>query len=82
MLNQEFTYVDGSFQTLVTATYCGLEATFEFHDQFNQVVLRETRQLIAPSLSPLWRLTAASKFFRLCSNMFRPIGISRIPRFV
>jgi hypothetical protein len=48
MLNQEFTYVGGTLSNDGDRSVSGLEAMFEFHDQFKQVVLRETRQLIAP----------------------------------
>ena len=53
MLNQEFTYVAGTFSNGGDRSVAGLEATFEFHDQFKQVVLRESRQLIAPPAPPL-----------------------------
>jgi hypothetical protein len=53
MLNQEFTYVGGTLSNDGDHSVSGLEATFEFHDQFNQVVLRETRQLVAAPAPPL-----------------------------
>jgi hypothetical protein len=55
MLNQEFTYVGGTLSNDGDRSVAGLEAMFEFHDQFHQVVLRETRQLIAPPAQPLPR---------------------------
>ena len=55
MLNQEFTYVGGTLSNDGDRAVAGLEAVFEFHDQFNQVVLREKRQLIAPPAQPLAR---------------------------
>jgi hypothetical protein len=55
MLNQIFTYVGGTISNDGDRNLGALEATFEFHDQFNQVVLRETRQLIAPHTQSLAR---------------------------
>jgi hypothetical protein len=55
MLNQEFTYVGGTLSNDGDRAVAGLAAVFEFHDQFNQVVLRETRQIIAPPAQPLAR---------------------------
>ena len=81
MLNQEFTYVGGTLSNGGDRTVAGLEATFEFHDQFNQVVLRETRQLIVPA-APASGCGRRSSLFKLCSNTFRRIGTSKILRFV
>jgi hypothetical protein len=53
MLNQEFTYVGGTLSNSGDRAVAGLEAMFEFHDQFNQVVLRESRQLLVPPAPPL-----------------------------
>ena len=53
MLNQEFTFVGGTLSNGGDHSVAGLEAIFEFHDQFHQVVLREKRQLIAPPSAPL-----------------------------
>lgn len=55
MLNQEFTYVAGTLSNDGDHTVGALEATFEFHDPFNQVILRETRTLIAPKTQSLVR---------------------------
>lgn len=55
LLNQEFTYVAGTISNLSDSSVAGLEATFEFHDPFNQVVLREKRTLIAPKTQLLVR---------------------------
>ena len=46
LLNQEFTYVAGTISNGGDRTVRALEATFEFRDQFNQVILRETERLI------------------------------------
>jgi hypothetical protein len=47
-LNQEFTYVTGTIANDGVRTIRGLEATFEFHDPFNQVILREKQTLVSP----------------------------------
>jgi len=52
-LNQEFTYVGGTISNDGTRTIRQLEVTMEFHDPFNQVVLRESRQLIGANARPL-----------------------------
>lgn len=54
LLNQQFTYVAGTISNDGSQTIRALEANFEFHDQFNQVVLREMQRLIsigAPTLA-------------------------------
>jgi hypothetical protein len=52
-LNQEFTYVTGTISNDGTQTIRQLEVTLEFHDPFNQVVLREPRRLVGPTEQPL-----------------------------
>lgn len=55
MLNQEFTYATGKISNDGNRALRALELTVEFHDQFNQVVLRETQRpvdLAAPPLPP------------------------------
>jgi hypothetical protein len=54
LLNQQFIYVAGTIANDGSQIVRALEAEFDFHDQFNQVVLRETQRLIvtgAPSLA-------------------------------
>ena len=46
-LNQQFFYVAGTISNDGARTIKALEANFDFHDQFNQVDLRETQRLIA-----------------------------------
>jgi hypothetical protein len=53
LLNQEFTYVAGTISNGGDRTVRALEATFEFRDQFNQVILRETERLITRNAQPL-----------------------------
>jgi hypothetical protein len=52
-LNQEFTYVAGTVLNDGTRAVRGLEVTMEFHDPFNQVILRETKQLVGARDAPL-----------------------------
>jgi hypothetical protein len=52
-LNQEFTYVTGAISNDGTRTLAGLEITIEFHDSFNQVILRQTQRVIGPAARPL-----------------------------
>jgi len=52
-LNQEFTYVAGTISNDGTRTIHALEVMLEFYDPMNQVVLRETRQLIGPGTKPI-----------------------------
>jgi hypothetical protein len=52
-LNQEFTYVGGTVSNDGTRTIRALEITLEFHDFMDQVVLRETQQLIGAATRPL-----------------------------
>lgn len=53
LLNQVFTYVNGTMTNAGPRTVGVMEVTLEFHDPFNQVVLRETEQLIARANAPL-----------------------------
>jgi hypothetical protein len=53
LLNQQFTYVAGTITNDGAQAIRALEATFEFHDQFSQVVLRETQRLIGTGAQPL-----------------------------
>jgi hypothetical protein len=52
-LNQEFTYVAGTVMNDGTRSIRGLEVKMEFHDPFNQVILKETEQLIGAKDAPL-----------------------------
>jgi hypothetical protein len=52
-LNQEFTYVAGTVVNDGTRTIRGLQVTLEFHDPFNQVILKESEQLIGAKDAPL-----------------------------
>ena len=52
-LNQEVTYIAGVVSNDGVATVKDIEVTIEFHDPFNQVVLRETRRLRGPNARPM-----------------------------
>ena len=52
-LNQEFTFVAGTIVNSGDQAIAGLQVTIEFHDQFNQIVLRDSEMLILPSTPPL-----------------------------
>ncbi|MGA9885784.1 MAG: hypothetical protein WBQ34_18865 [Candidatus Acidiferrales bacterium] len=53
MLNEKFTYLDGIISNKGTRTIEALEVLVEFHDPFNQVVLRETHRVISAASQPL-----------------------------
>jgi hypothetical protein len=52
-LNQEVTFVFGSVSNDGPRPVGQIEITLEFHDQFNQVVLRDTQPLFTPNAIPL-----------------------------
>jgi hypothetical protein len=52
-INQEFTYVAGTISNDGSKTLRGLEVNIEFHDPFNQVILRDSEQLVTPSQTPM-----------------------------
>ena len=53
LLNQEFTYVAGTVINGGNRTVRALNVNFEFHDPFNQVVLRDAQILVDPAGQPL-----------------------------
>jgi hypothetical protein len=53
MLDQEFTYVTGSISNEGTQTIKAMDVVIEFHDPFNQVILRDTERLIGAATTPL-----------------------------
>lgn len=53
MLNEKFTYLDGVVSNTGTRTIQAMEVLVEFHDPFNQVILRDTRRVISASNQPL-----------------------------
>ena len=53
LLNQEFTYVAGTITNNGPRNLGGVDVVFEFHDPFNQVILRDTQRLIDPKAEPL-----------------------------
>jgi hypothetical protein len=52
-LKQEFTYVAGTISNDGVQNVAALAVAVEFHDDLNQVILRETEVLIAPHSDPL-----------------------------
>lgn len=53
LLNQEFTYVNGTMTNGGARSIVALNVIMEFRDPFNQVVLRDTEQLIGTANAPL-----------------------------
>jgi hypothetical protein len=53
LLNQEFTYVNGTMTNGGPRAVAALEVRLEFHDPFNQVILRDTEQLITRTTAAL-----------------------------
>jgi hypothetical protein len=53
LLGQKFTYVDGIVANDGSRAIRALEIKVEFHDPFNQVILRETHRVISESDKPL-----------------------------
>jgi hypothetical protein len=52
-LNQEVTFVFGTVLNNGPRPIRQIEVTLEFHDVFNQVVLRDTQRLFSPTAVPL-----------------------------
>jgi hypothetical protein len=52
LLNQEFTYVNGTITNGGARSIGGLSLIMEFRDPFNQVVLRDSEQLIGMANAP------------------------------
>ena len=52
-LNQEFTFVAGTILNGGGRAIVALQITIEFHDQFNQVILRDSERLIMPPAPPI-----------------------------
>lgn len=53
LLNQEFTYVAGTMTNGGTRSVAALQVIVEFRDPFNQVILRDSEQLINRMNAPL-----------------------------
>jgi hypothetical protein len=52
-LNQEVTFVFGTVSNNGSRSIRQIEITLEFHDVFNQVVLRDKQRLFSPTADPL-----------------------------
>lgn len=53
MLNEKFTYLDGVISNDGGRPIQAMEILVEFHDPFNQVILRETHRVISEPGAPL-----------------------------
>jgi hypothetical protein len=53
LLNQQFTYIDGTVLNYGPRTVGALGVALEFHDPFGQLILRDTERLIEPVAKPL-----------------------------
>jgi len=53
LLNQEFVYATGKVSNDGNRPIVALEVTLEFHDPFNQVILRESQRVIDAPAAPL-----------------------------
>lgn len=53
LLGQKFTYLNGVMANDGARTIQELQITVEFHDPFNQLILRETHRVISASDKPL-----------------------------
>lgn len=53
MLGEKFTYLNGVISNDGTRAIEAMAVSIEFHDQFNQVILRETHRVIAAPSAPL-----------------------------
>jgi len=52
-LNQEFTFVAGTIVNSGDKAIVALQVVIDFHDQFNQSVLRDSEVLLQPPVAPL-----------------------------
>jgi hypothetical protein len=52
-LNQDFTYVGGTISNDGVRDIRALEVEIEFRDALNQVILRETQELVVPGTDPI-----------------------------
>lgn len=53
MLNEKFTYLDGVISNGGARSIEAMEILVEFHDPFNQMILRETHRVISAPAVPL-----------------------------
>lgn len=53
LLNEEFTYVNGTLSNDGSRTLRGLDVAIEFRDPFGQLVLRDTERLVQPASPPV-----------------------------
>jgi hypothetical protein len=53
MLDEKFTYLDGVISNDGSRPIEAMQVLVEFHDPFNQVILRETHRLVSAPAAPL-----------------------------
>ncbi len=53
LLNEEFTYVNGTLSNDGSRTLRGLDVALEFRDPFGQLILRDTERLVQPASPPV-----------------------------
>jgi hypothetical protein len=53
MLGEKFTYLNGVISNNGARTIKAMQVLIEFHDPFNQVILRETHRVISAPAAPL-----------------------------
>jgi hypothetical protein len=75
LLNQEFTYAAGTVINGGTRTVRALNVIFEFHDPFNQVILRDPQILIDPAGQPLG--AGQSRDFQITLGAHLPLEWNR-----
>ena len=78
-LNQEVTYIFGTVTNAGNRKVKQIEITLEFHDPFNQVVLRDRQRLFLPTAPPMLP-GAVKEISRYPTNTFPLSGTMSIRR--
>jgi hypothetical protein len=74
-LNQEFTYVAGTVSNTGPKAVRALDVVLEFHDPFNQVVLRDPQRVITADEQPL--KAGESREFQVTLGAHLPVEWNR-----
>ncbi len=74
-LNQEFTYVAGTVSNAGPKAVRALDVVLEFHDPFNQVVLRDPQRIITGDEQPL--KAGESRDFQVTLGAHLPVEWNR-----
>ena len=77
-LNQEVTFVFGTVQNAGDRKVKQIEIILEFHDPFNQVVLRDTQRLFLPNATPM--LPGQQRDFQVGYEHLPRSGTTDIPQ--